>query len=147
MVMVGHLTVTDIDSELPATLSSKVVPSLLRQYLGYDGVVITDSMQMGAITENYDRDAVVKGVFDADIDIILDPDDLEAYITAIENALENGTITQAQIDAKVKRILTLKYTKGVIPMSSAAPADAPTQAASAPAEAAAVTEPTDIPAE
>ena len=147
MVMVGHLTVTDIDSELPATLSSKVVPSLLRQYLGYDGVVITDSMQMGAITENYDRDAVVKGVFDADIDIILDPDDLEAYITAIENALENGTITQAQIDAKVKRILTLKYAKGVIPMSSAAPADAPTQAASAPAETAAVTEPTDIPAE
>ena len=147
MVMVGHLTVTDMDPDLPATLSPIVVPQLLRQYLGYDGVVITDGMQMGAITDNYDHDTIIKGIFDADIDIILDPNDLDAYITAIENALENGTITQAQIDAKVKRILTLKYTKGVIPMSSAAPAQAPSQAASAPAETAAVTEPTDIPAE
>ena len=133
MVMVGHLVVTDLDDELPATLSPKVVPTLLREYLGYDGVVITDGMQMGAIADNYDHAAIVKGVFDADIDIILQPDSLDDYIEAIENALEDGTITQQQLDAKVRRILLLKYTKGVIPVSGPAPTEAPTQSETAPA--------------
>lgn len=146
MVMVGHLMVSDIDPELPATLSPDIVPQLLRQYLGYDGVVITDSMQMSAITDNYDRDAAVKGVFDADIDIILDPDSLDGYITAIESALENGTITQAQLDAKVRRILTLKYSRGIIPMPGAAENEAPSENTSAPAETAALNDPTEIPA-
>ena len=114
MVMVGHLIVTALDEELPATLSGKVVPELLRKYLGYDGVVITDGMQMSAITDNYDYDTIVKGIFDADIDIILQPDSIESYVSAIESALENGTITQAQLDQKVKRILTLKISKGII---------------------------------
>ena len=118
MVMIGHLVVSSIDEELPATLSSKVVPQLLREYMGYDGVVITDGMQMAAITDNYSREAIVKGIFDADIDMILEPDDLGAYISAIETALENGTITEAQLNAKVKRILTLKYKKGVIPAAT-----------------------------
>lgn len=118
MVMIGHLVVAALDDELPATLSGKVVPQLLREYLGYDGVVITDGMQMNAITDNYDHDTIVKGIFDADVDIILQPDSLDSYITAIENALDNGTITQAQLDSKVRRILTLKYSKGIIPTAS-----------------------------
>ena len=145
MVMVGHLIVNSIDPDMPATLSSKVVPRLLREYLGYDGVVITDAMQMGAITNNYTRDAIVKGVFDADIDIILCPDDLDAYITAIENAIDNGTITEARLDAKVKRILTLKYSRGIIPAEN--PAEAPTEDSAAPTEVAAITDPTEVTAQ
>ena len=115
MVMVGHLVVDAVDGELPATLSPKVVPELLRDYLGYDGVVITDGMTMDAITDNYDYDTIVKGIFDADIDIILQPDDIDSYISAIENALDSGTITSSQLDRKVTRILTLKLQKGIIP--------------------------------
>lgn len=114
MVMVGHLVVAALDEELPATLSAKVVPELLRKGLGYDGVVVTDGMQMSAITENYDYDTIVKGIFDADIDIILQPDSIEEYVAAVERALDNGTITRAQLDQKVKRILTLKIQKGII---------------------------------
>ena len=117
MVMIGHLVVEAVDDELPATLSPKVVPELLRNYLGYDGVVITDGMQMEAITDNYDYDTIVKGIFDADIDIILQPDDIDSYVTAIENALDDGTITMEQLDRKVTRILTLKLKKGIIPMN------------------------------
>ena len=131
MVMVGHLVVSEIDPDMPATLSSKVVPQLLREYLGYDGLVISDSMQMASITANYDHDTIVKGLFNADVDVILQPDDIEAYITAIENALENGDITRQQIDAKVKKILALKFKKGIIQnpcaLLTAQPTEAPTE--------------------
>ena len=113
MVMVGHLVVESIDDK-PATLSSKIVPDLLRQKLGYDGVVITDAMNMGAITQNYGYDEIVKGVFDADIDMILYPDDPNAYMDALEKALADGSITMEQVNAKVARILKLKYDKGIM---------------------------------
>ena len=113
MVMVGHLVVESID-DIPATLSSKIVPDLLRQKLGYDGVVITDAMNMGAITQNYGYDEIVKGVFDADIDMILYPDDPNAYMDALEKALADGSITMDQVNAKVARILKLKYDKGIM---------------------------------
>ena len=126
----GADVVSSIDADYPATLSSKVVPSLLREYLGYDGLVITDSMKMGAITDNYDHDTIIKGLFDADIDLILEPDDLEAYLVAIQNAIDNGVITKEQIDAKVKKILTLKYKKGLFDQAAATSAtEAPTDAA------------------
>lgn len=134
MVMVGHLIVEDLDPDNPATLSSKVVPELLRKELKYDGIVITDSMSMGAITENYsDYETIVKGLFAADVDIILQPDDLDGYISAIESLLESGDITQQQIDAKVKKILTLKYSEGIIKASDSAQTatDAATDAADA----------------
>ena len=140
MVMVGHLIVSDLDDSLPATLSPKVVPELLREYLGYDGVVISDSMQMAAITANYDYDKIVKGLFDADIDIILQPDDIDAYLEALEKALDDGTITEDQVNAKVRKILSLKYEKGIIPMTSEKPTEAPSADASAPTETAALTE-------
>ena len=113
MVMIGHLVAPELDDK-PATLSEVIVPTLLRQELGYDGVTVTDSMSMGAITQNYSYDEIVKGIFGADIDVILCPDDLDAYIEAMENALADGTITKEQLDKKVLRILTLKYQTGVI---------------------------------
>ncbi len=112
MVMVGHLVVPALDN-MPATLSKRVVPTLLRQELGYDGVVITDSMSMGAITENYDYNEIVQGIFDADIDAVLCPDNLEAYVAAIEEKLADGGITAEQLDRKVRRILSLKIAQNL----------------------------------
>ena len=114
MVMVGHLMVPSIDPDKPATLSKKVVRTLLRSELGYNGVVISDSMSMGAITKNYSYDEIVQGVFDADIDMILCPDDLDKYLAAFENARANGKISTRKIDQKVARILTLKLERGLL---------------------------------
>ena len=114
---------------------------LLRKELGYNGIVISDSMQMDALS-SYDHETIVKGLFAADIDIILQPDDLDEYLDAMESLLASGEIKMEQIDAKVKKILTLKYQQGVIaPANNTAPAatEAPTApaASEAPAPAAA----------
>lgn len=113
MVMIGHLVVQELDDK-PATLSDKVVPELLRKELSYDGVTVTDGMNMGAIVDNYGYDEIIKGIFAADIDVILCPDNLGAYLEAMEKAISDGTITMEQVDAKVTRILKLKYDKGLM---------------------------------
>ncbi len=134
MVMVGHLIVSDLDPEMPASLSSKVVPELLRKELGYNGIVITDSMQMGAVT-GYDYETIVKGLFDADVDVILQPDDLDSYLSAMQSLLDDGTITQEQIDAKVRKIIALKIKQGILKVS-AEPSNPVPDATQAPASTA-----------
>ena len=114
MITVGHVIVEEIDKDKPATLSGKVVPTLLREELGYNGVVITDGMDLGSMTDKYSYNEIVKGVFDADIDMILNPDNLKEYVTATEKALDDGSIKEEQLDAKVKKILALKYEKGLL---------------------------------
>jgi beta-N-acetylhexosaminidase len=114
MVMVGHLVVKHFDADLPATLSPSVVPYMLRGQYNYDGVVITDSMQMGAITENFSHEQIVQGIFNADIDMILMPDDLDGYVEAFEKLLADGSITREQLDQKVMRVLMLKLNRKII---------------------------------
>lgn len=115
-VMVGHLIVPDID-EVPATLSYKIVTEMLRGDLEFDGIVITDSMMMSAINDNYTvADAVTKAVKAGD-DMILEPADLDAAVTALEDAVKNGDITEDRIDESVRRILILKEKKGLLSQS------------------------------
>ena len=107
MVMVGHITVPDLD-ELPATLSSKIIQGELRGHLGYEGVIITDSLGMGAIANSYtDSEAAVMAV-QAGNDILLTPDNLVEAVSGIEQAVNDGTITEERINESVKRILALK---------------------------------------
>lgn len=131
MIMVGHLTVTDMDAEYPATLSSVVVPELLRKELGYDGIAITDSMEMGAVY-GYSNEQIASGIFSADIDMILMPADMEGFVSAVEAMLENGEIKSADIDKRVRKIIALKYEKGIMEM--------PSENASEPAETTAASE-------
>lgn len=114
MVMVGHLVVDDIDPTCPATLSKKVVDDILRTGLKYDKIVITDSMQKGAITANYGtKDAVVRAI-NAGADMILMPSDLETAVDSVYKAIEDGVIKQSQLENSVKKILTLKYKCGIL---------------------------------
>ena len=113
MIIIDHVIVDDVDSDKPATLSSKVVPQLLRDKLGYSGVTVCANVSEDVITDKYSRGEIVRGVFAADVDLILNPDDLGKYVTAVEDALDNGDITEEQLRAKVKRILTLKYERGI----------------------------------
>jgi beta-N-acetylhexosaminidase len=112
-VMVGHLIVSDID-ELPATLSEKIVTGILREELGYQGIIITDSFEMNAISDNYSsREAAVMAV-KAGVDMILEPANLDEAIDGIVEAVENGDISEERIDESVERILTVKMEYGLL---------------------------------
>ena len=114
MIMVDHIVADEIDAEKPATLSAKVTPDLLRDQLNYQGVTITGNMAADNVTTAYSYTTIVKGIFDSDIDVILNPNSIISYVSEIEKQLESGAITEEQLNAKVKRILTLKYEKGII---------------------------------
>lgn len=141
MVMVGHISVPSLDEEKPATLSKKIVPEILRKDMQYDGVVISDSLTMGALTQKYSTEEIVSGLFDADIDIFLMAGNLDEYISAINTALENGTITEKQIDEKVTRILTMKFKNGVIETEQKPTQPASSQPTESPASQPAATTP------
>lgn len=107
IVMVGHLIVETIDSE-PAPFSYAIVTTLLRDEMGFSGVVMTDSLQMQAMTDYYSSGETVVNAVQAGVDLLLCPPDLPEAVTALETAVENHTITEERIDESVLRILYLK---------------------------------------
>ena len=119
MVMVGHIMVPSLDEDKPATLSKAIVPEILRKDMQYDGVVISDSLTMGALGENFTTEEIVQGLFDAQIDLFLMPGDIEEYIEAVNTLLDDEDVTEEQIDEKVLRILQMKYKNGIIEAASA----------------------------
>ena len=109
MVMVAHIAAPKVTGDgTPATLSYTLITEKLRGELNFQGVVITDGMNMGAIAQQYDAaDAAVKAI-QAGVDIILLPENyIEAY-NGVLTAVQNGTITEERIDESVMRILHLK---------------------------------------
>ena len=115
MVMVAHISAPAVTGDqTPATLSYTIVTEKLRQEMNYDGVVITDGMEMGAITDNYDcADAAVQAIL-AGVDIILLPQDYQAAFEGVLAAVQNGTITEERLDESVMRILKLKEGCGLL---------------------------------
>ena len=114
MVMAGHITVPDIDDK-PATLSHAIITGLLREELGWDGVVITDGLDMGALSGLSEGEKCVL-CFAAGADILLGVSDLPEAVAAMERALQEGVLTEEQIDKSVLRVLKLKLEHGIIPM-------------------------------
>ena len=112
MVMIGHITVTALD-EVPATISQAVITGLLREELGWDGVVITDSLDMGALA-GYDSGEVCVRYLEAGGDILLGVPDLGTAVGAIESAVAEGRLTEQRIDESVLRVLSLKIEHGII---------------------------------
>jgi len=110
-VMIAHILVTKIDPENPASLSKILIKDILRDRMGFDGVVITDDMTMGAIVNNYSiGDAAVKSLLSC-CDIIMvchgHEKQLEA-INAVKAAVSEGLISEERLDESVYRILALK---------------------------------------
>lgn len=112
MVMIGHITMTALD-EVPATISEAVISGLLREELGWDGVVITDSLDMGAMA-GYDNGEVCVRFIEAGGDILLGVPDLAAAVSAVEAAVSEGRLTEQRLDESVQRILELKIEHGII---------------------------------
>lgn len=113
MVMIGHLILTDID-DVPATFSRKIVTDLLRNELGFQGVILTDSLQMGAVTDDYSNSEIALKSVEAGIDMLLCPEDPKEAASALENAVKQGQISEQRIDESITRILTMKENLGIL---------------------------------
>ena len=112
-VMVGHLIVPDID-EVPATFSYKIATGILRDELKFEGVAITDSFEMESIADNYSVDDAVVMSVKAGMDMILQPKDMASAVNSIEQAVADGELSEDRIDESVRRILTLKESRGLL---------------------------------
>lgn len=115
IIMTAHIYNANLDPDLPATLSYSTITGLLRQEMGYDGVVMTDDMQMGAITAYYSFDTAIELAVKAGVDVITigsnmlyGPDTVKRAIESIRGLLERGEITYDRIDESYRRIKKLK---------------------------------------
>lgn len=114
-IMTAHIVVPSLDdSGDPATLSKKILTGQLRDKLGYDGVVVTDGLEMAAVREKYGDGEVAVRAIEAGVDQLLLPADPPEAYAAINEALASGRLTEGRIDQSVKRILAMKYAQGVI---------------------------------
>ena len=122
VVMTAHVVNRNLDpSARPATLSRPIVTDLLRGELGFDGVILSDDMQMGAILEQYSLETAAIEAIKAGVDVILianqntyDIDHVRRVKAAIIAAVERGEISRQRIDESVERILALKRRYGLI---------------------------------
>ncbi|MBR2812013.1 MAG: hypothetical protein IKD69_11595 [Solobacterium sp.] len=135
MVMTAHICFPDIETEravsastgeeiyLPATLSKTIITGILRHDLGFDGIVITDALEMDAIDAHFGPLDAAKRAIDAGCDMLLQPiecqsaqglQDLRDMIAALTEAVEQGEIAMERIDQSVLRILTVKQKYGLL---------------------------------
>ena len=115
MVMVAHISLPDVtDDGLPASLSGELISGKLRGELGYDGVIITDSLAMGAIAQEYSSADCAVMALDAGVDILLMPEDYAAAFEGVVQAVEEGRLSMERIDESVARVLELKDQLGLL---------------------------------
>ena len=115
LVMAGHIAVPAVtNNDVPASLSKDLITGLLREKLGFNGLIITDSLQMEAITDRYSPDEAAVMAIDAGCDMILMPEDLEEAANGITDAVNKNKLTEDRINESVMRILKLKIEYGII---------------------------------
>jgi beta-N-acetylhexosaminidase len=125
-IMTAHVTFPKIDDTkaiskkdgteiaIPATLSHKVLTGLMREDMGFKGVIVTDAMNMGAISEHFGPvDAAIRAV-KAGADILLMPVGIEAVANGIYAAVNSGDISEDRIERSVERVLTLKLNRSIV---------------------------------
>ena len=109
VIMVSHIACPNVTGDnTPATLSKTLITDLLREEMGFDGMVITDALNMGAITEQYTADQAAVNAVLAGADMLLMPADFQTAYQGILNAVAEGTLTEERIDDSVRRILEIK---------------------------------------
>jgi len=113
-VMIGHLAVPALDSlGLPASLSAAMVTSLLRKEFGFNGLIVTDGLEMRALTRGFTADSVAVLAVRAGADILLVPPDPDVAVSAVVNAVKRGEITVQRVNESVRRILAAKHQLGL----------------------------------
>lgn len=116
-VMVTHEVIHAIDGSLPSTLSSKIVTGILRDEMGFQGVIMTDSLTMEAIKAYFPESQSAALAIEAGCDLLMGastPQVLASMIEGIKQAVASGAISTQRIDDSVRRILTMKYELGLL---------------------------------
>jgi len=113
MVMVAHLLVPALDSENPTTFSKKTITSLLREGMEFEGLIVSDALDMGALTRICSPEEIAVRAVEAGIDILLHPHDAQATIDAVVSAVERGRLTRQRISQSVERIMAAKTRLGL----------------------------------
>ncbi|WP_431780245.1 glycoside hydrolase family 3 protein [Streptomyces chumphonensis] len=114
-IMTAHIQFPELDpSGAPATLSEPIMTGLLREELGYDGVVVTDSLSMAGVRETYPDAEVPVRALRAGVDLLLMPPDLPTAYDAVLDAVTTGELTEERIDRSVRRVLELKHDQGIV---------------------------------
>ena len=113
VVMIAHMTATELDN-VPSTLSKVIIADILRNELNFNGVVISDALNMGAITNVYSPEEVAVLAINAGIDILLMSPDVKHVANKVIEKVQNGEISQERIDESVKKIISLKKKRGII---------------------------------
>ncbi|MEM9265746.1 MAG: glycoside hydrolase family 3 N-terminal domain-containing protein [Cyanobacteria bacterium P01_F01_bin.13] len=108
-VMTAHICLSALDKQYPATLSKPILTGLLRQELGFDGLIVTDALIMGAITKTYGAYEAAVLTVEAGADVVMMPADVEGCIQAICEAVRVGRLDESQIRASVERIWRAKH--------------------------------------
>ena len=114
-VMVAHLYVPTLENEkgIPASVSKKIVTGLLKEKLGYKGLIITDALNMGAVANKFKAGELDAMAFKAGNDIMLFSQDVATGKKLIQKAIDNGEIQQSRVEESVKKILLTKYYLGL----------------------------------
>ena len=114
-IMTAHISFPAFDdSGDPSTLSHPVLTGLLREELGFDGVIATDSLRMQGVRDKYGDDRIPVLALEAGADVLLDPQQPDQQIQAVIDAVRSGELTERRIEQSVTRILTQKWRRGVI---------------------------------
>lgn len=109
-IMASHISAPNVTGDnTPASLSGRMITEILRGQLGYQGIVITDAMNMSAITDYYTADEAAVMALQAGVDMILMPEDFEAAYNGVLEAVSNGTLSEERIDESLKRIFRVKW--------------------------------------
>lgn len=114
-IMVSHVSISRVtENTVPATLSSLVMQTMLREELGFRGIILTDAMDMKAITETYTSKEAAIGAIEAGADIVVIPDEFEEAYNAVLGAVKEGKLKEERINESVKRVLETKIKRGLI---------------------------------
>ncbi len=113
-VMTAHLALPKIDpTGRPATLSRPVLTGILRNQIGFDGLIVTDGMRMQGITDHFSPSEAAVSAIEAGADAVLAPEDIEEAWMGLHTAVRTGRISEERIDTSVRRVLTAKAWAGL----------------------------------
>lgn len=113
MVMMGHLHIPALDSAV-SSISYPIVTKLLREELGFDGMIVTDALTMKGVSENMESAEIALAAYKAGVDILLKPGDIIASIDRLEAAMDSGECDIADLDERVKKTLRMKAKFGML---------------------------------
>ena len=113
MVMMGHLHIPALDSAV-SSISYPIVTGLLREELGFDGIIVTDALTMKGVSENMESAEIALAAYKAGVDILLKPGDIIASIDRLEEAMNSGECDIEELNERVRKTLRLKAQFGML---------------------------------